>query len=126
VKPSTVFFIAPDLLISLGKRFRRQLSPTSGMWAAIYTKPATDESVPASVITAPIAMPDKNAGSILSSKDTLGGGHVVCKRSFRLLDDADVVSVLGENVVNTFPARTVSPGTVDQNDIPNAMLLVLR
>jgi hypothetical protein len=28
-------------------------SPVSGMWAAIYTKPTTDGSVPASVITAP-------------------------------------------------------------------------
>jgi hypothetical protein len=29
------------------------LSPASGMWAATYTNPATDGSVPASVITAP-------------------------------------------------------------------------
>ena len=28
-------------------------SPASGMWAAIYTKPTTDGSVPASVITVP-------------------------------------------------------------------------
>ena len=27
--------------------------PPSGMWAAMYTKPSTDGSVPASVITAP-------------------------------------------------------------------------
>ena len=71
-------------------------------------------------------MTDKNAGSILLSKNTLGGGHVVCKRSFRLLDDADVVTILDEDVVNAFPARTIGPGAVDQNNIPNAMLLVLR
>jgi hypothetical protein len=40
---------------SLGKRFpsSASFSPASGMWAAMYTKPATDESVPASLITAP-------------------------------------------------------------------------
>ena len=50
-----VFFIAVDLLRSLGKRFpfSASLSPASGMWAAMYTKPATDGCVPASVITAP-------------------------------------------------------------------------
>jgi hypothetical protein len=32
---------------------QRPFSPASGMWAATYTIPATDGSVPASVITAP-------------------------------------------------------------------------
>ena len=38
-----------------GKRLpsSASFSPASGMWAAMYTKPATDGSVPASVITAP-------------------------------------------------------------------------
>jgi hypothetical protein len=40
----------------------------------------------------------------------------------RLLDDADVVAILDKNVVDAFPARTVGPGAVDQNNIPNAML----
>src|ERR1700747_2902878 len=55
VKPSAVFLIAPDLLRSLGKRFpsSASFSPASGMCAATYTNPATDGSVPASVITAP-------------------------------------------------------------------------
>src|ERR1700685_691722 len=55
VKPSGVFFIAFDLARSLGKRFPSSdsFSPESGMWAATYTKPATNGSVPASVITAP-------------------------------------------------------------------------
>src|SRR5260370_36532458 len=55
VKPSAVFFIAPDLLRSLGKRFpsSASFSPASGMCAATYTNPATDGFVPASVITAP-------------------------------------------------------------------------
>src|ERR1700680_48315 len=74
----------------------------------------------------PIAMTDKNARSILLSKDTLGGGHVVRERSFRFLDDADFIAVLDENVVHAFPTRAIGPGAVDQNNIPNAMLLVLR
>src|SRR5689334_16094292 len=55
VKSSGVFFTAPDLLRSLGKRFpsSASFSPASGMCAATYTNPATDGSVPASVITAP-------------------------------------------------------------------------
>ncbi len=68
-------------------------------------------------------MTDKNARSILLSKDTLGGSHVFFERSFRLLHDADVVAILDENVVNTLPAGTIGPSTVNENDIPNAMLL---
>src|SRR5438094_3577637 len=47
MKPSAVFFIAVDLLRSLGKRFpsSTSFSPASGMWAATYTNPATDGSV---------------------------------------------------------------------------------
>jgi hypothetical protein len=59
------------------------------------------------------------------SKNALGGSHVISKRGFRLLDDADVVAVLDEDVVNAFPAGTIRPGTVDKNNIPNAMFLVL-
>jgi hypothetical protein len=62
-------------------------------------------------------MTDKNARSILLSKDTLGGGHVVCKRSFRFLDDADFIAVLDKNVVHAFPARAIGPSAVDQNNI---------
>jgi hypothetical protein len=75
---------------------------------------------------APIAVSDKNARSVLKSKGPLGGSHVFFKRRLRLLNDADVVVILHKNVVNAFPARTICPGTVNQNNIPNAMLLVLR
>src|SRR6266566_5140999 len=67
VKPSAVFFIAPDLLRSLRKRFpsSASFSPASGMWAAMYTKPATDESVGFGNYGSPVAMTDKDARSIL-------------------------------------------------------------
>jgi hypothetical protein len=42
------------------------------------------------------------------------------------LDDANVVAILNEDVVNAFPARTIRPGAVDENNIPNVMLSVLR
>ena len=43
-----------------------------------------------------------------------------------LPNDADVIAILNMNVVNALPARTICPGTVNQNNIPNAMLFVLR
>jgi hypothetical protein len=42
------------------------------------------------------------------------------------LDDADVVAIFDKNVVDAFPARTVCPGAVDQNNIPDATVFVLR
>src|ERR1700733_6003179 len=74
----------------------------------------------------PIAMTDKNAPSVLLRKDALGGSHIFFKGCLRLLDDADVVAILDQDVVNAFPARTIRPRTVDKNNIPNAMLLALR
>src|SRR5882672_9095639 len=73
-----------------------------------------------------VAMSDKNARPILLSKHALGGSHIFFKGCFRLLDDADAVAVLDKNVVDAFPARTIRPGTVDQHNIPNAILFVLR
>src|ERR1700689_3530045 len=74
----------------------------------------------------PVAMSDKNARTILQSEDAFGGGNVVFKGRLRFLDDADIVAVLDENIVNALPPRTIGPRAVDQNNIPNAMLLVLR
>ena len=44
----------------------------------------------------------------------------------RLLDDADVVSILDQNIVNAVLAGTICPGAVSQDDIPNAILFGLR
>jgi hypothetical protein len=71
-------------------------------------------------------MSNENARSFLLSEDALGGSHVFFKRGFRLLDDADVVAILDKDVVYAFPARAICPGAVNQNNIPNAMLFVLR
>jgi hypothetical protein len=71
-------------------------------------------------------MRDKNARSILRSEGALGGSDVFLEGGLWLLDDADVVAVLDKDVVNTFPARTIYPGAVDQNNIPNSLLFLLR
>ena len=71
-------------------------------------------------------MGEENAWSVLLSKDALCGRDIVFKGRLRLLDDADVVAILNKNVVNAFPAGTICPGTVNQNNVPNAMLFILR
>ena len=76
--------------------------------------------------SAPIAMADQNALSILLSQGALSGSHIFFKGCLRLLDDADVVTILCQNVVNAFPTRSICPRAVDQNDVTNAMLFVLR
>ena len=74
----------------------------------------------------PVAVSDKNARSILLSQDAFCGSHIFFKGRLRLLDDADVVAILDKNVVNAFPAGTIRPGAVNQNNIPNAMRFGLR
>jgi hypothetical protein len=41
------------------------------------------------------------------------------------LHDADVVAVLDKNVVNAFPAGSIGPGAVNQNNILNAMFFIV-
>jgi hypothetical protein len=62
----------------------------------------------------------------LQSNNPLRGGDVFLEGSLRLLNDADVEAILHKNVVNASPARTVCPRAVNQYNIPNAMLFVLR
>jgi hypothetical protein len=73
-----------------------------------------------------VAVRDKDVRSILECEDTLHGGHIILEGRFRLLDDADVVAIHDQNVVDAFPAGTICPGSVNQNNIPNAVRLVLR
>jgi hypothetical protein len=74
----------------------------------------------------PIAVRDKDTRSVLQREDTLHGSHIILEGRLWLLDDADVVAILDKNVVDAFPARTICPGAVNQNNIPNTMRLVLR
>ena len=62
-------------------------------------------------------MGDKNARSILQCENPLHRGHIILEGRLRLLDDADIEAVLDKNVVDAFPARTVRPGAVNEDDI---------
>jgi hypothetical protein len=72
-----------------------------------------------------VTVTDQNARSILLSQDALRSGDIFLKGGLWLLNDADVVAIFDKNVVNAFPARTICPSTVNQNNIPNAMLFVI-
>src|SRR5437867_5392335 len=52
----------------------------------------------------PVAVSDKNAWSILLSQDALRSGDIFLERRLRLLNDADVVAIFDQNVVNAPPA----------------------
>ena len=41
------------------------------------------------------------------------------------MNDADVISILDENVVNAFPTGTICPRAVNQNAVPDARLFGL-
>jgi len=71
-------------------------------------------------------MPAENTRTILLRNDAPGGGDIVSEGGLRLLNDADMVAVLDKNVINASPARTIRPGTVYQNNIPDAMLFAQR
>jgi hypothetical protein len=59
----------------------------------------------------------------LQCEDTLHGGHIIVERRLRLLDDADFEAIPDKVVVNAPPARTVRPGTVDEDYIFHVGLL---
>jgi hypothetical protein len=62
----------------------------------------------------------------LQFDDALYGGHIILEGRLRLLDHADIEAILDKVVVNAPPSRTICPGTVHQNNIPNTTLWVLR
>jgi hypothetical protein len=65
-------------------------------------------------------------GPLLKSKCALRSGHVFFKGRLRLLDDADVVTIFDKNVVDAFPAGTICPSSMHQNNILDATLGSLR
>jgi hypothetical protein len=67
----------------------------------------------------------RRLGPSWQCENALNGGHIILAECLRLLDNADVVAILDKDFVNTLPARIICPGAVNQNNIPNSMLLVL-
>src|SRR6185312_4149449 len=66
---------------------------------------------------AAVRVTDQDRRTYLLIEDQIGRGHVALQRNGRILDDADVETVLLEDVVEASPARAVDEGTVNQNDI---------
>src|SRR5437762_11463825 len=75
---------------------------------------------------AAITVSHQNAWSILQSEDALGRRHIFFEGRLRLLDDTYLVTILGENVVNAFPARAICPGTVNEDNIPHVTFFAPR
>jgi len=56
-------------------------------------------------------------GPSWTGQDATGGGDVVGQRGERILDDADLVALGGQAMVDPAPARAVGEGAVDQDDV---------
>jgi hypothetical protein len=69
---------------------------------------------------------DEDTRAVLQGDDALRGRDVFLERRQWFLDDGYVEAVFDKNVVNASPAGTIGPGPVDENNIPNAMFIVLR
>src|SRR6185436_6978643 len=66
---------------------------------------------------AAVRVTDQDRRTYLLIEDQIGRGHVALQRNGRILDDADVETVLLEDVVEASPARAVNEGAVNQNDV---------
>jgi hypothetical protein len=71
------------------------------------------------------AVCDEDARSVLQCEDALHRGHIILEGRLWFLDDADGEAVLDKVVVDTSPARTVLPCTVDEDYILHLGLLTL-
>src|SRR2546422_884873 len=60
-----------------------------------------------------IGVADENCRSVLRCKNSLGNRNVVVQRYRRVLDDADIVAVPLQNLVDALPASAVHKATVD-------------
>src|SRR5207244_10613976 len=65
----------------------------------------------------PIGMANENCRSVLRCKNSPGNCYVVLQRYCRILDDADAVAVLLQDLVDALPASAVNKATVDENDV---------
>src|SRR6267378_6192248 len=74
----------------------------------------------------PVGVADENCRSVLRCKNALGSRHVVLQRYRRVLDDADVIAVLLQDTVDTFPARAVCKTSMNQNDVLHGSFSLLE
>ncbi len=62
-------------------------------------------------------MTNQNSRSVLTIKNALGRGHVFRERRQRFLNQGDVITVLGQDIVDRPPARTANKRAMDQHDV---------
>src|SRR6266436_494121 len=66
---------------------------------------------------ATIAVCDQDARAWLQVDDPLGRGHIVLQRGQWLLNEADVIAVPYEDLVDRLPTGAINPGTVNEDDV---------
>ncbi len=66
-----------------------------------------------------VGVADQDDRAVLSGNGALGDGNVVFQRDGRVLHDRHLIAVLGEDVVDAFPAGAVDETAVDQQDVFN-------
>jgi hypothetical protein len=60
---------------------------------------------------------DQDAWACLQVEDPLSRGDIVLQRGQRLLNDADLIAVAPEDLVDRLPTGAINPGTMNENDI---------
>src|SRR5689334_6125700 len=65
----------------------------------------------------PVGMANENCRSFLRCKNSLGNCYVVLQRYCRILDDAHVVAVSLQDLVDALPASAIHKATVDENNV---------
>jgi len=66
---------------------------------------------------AAIAVADEHGRTGLAIEDAVGRGDIIRQRSFRLLDDADGIAVLAEDIGDRLPAGSVGEGAMHEDDV---------
>jgi hypothetical protein len=64
---------------------------------------------------------NENGRPILQSQNAFSGRDIVLERCLWLLNDTDIESIFDEDAADALLARTVCPGPMHQQNIPNAM-----
>src|SRR5258707_5844359 len=62
-------------------------------------------------------MANENCRSILRCKNSPGNRNVVLQRNCWILNNADLVAVALQDLVNALPSRAIHKTTMDQNDV---------
>src|SRR5437660_1473131 len=64
-----------------------------------------------------VGVADKNRRRVLGRKSALGNRDIILQRYRRILNDADIVTVVLQNPVYALPARTIHKTTVNQDNV---------